>query len=59
MLIRLQSAGMRFKYEKCSFQVSEVTNLGFKVDKHVLNPTAEKIRAIKDVPNLLLQISLN
>ena len=50
VLNRLQSAGLRLKYEKCSFQVTEVTYLGFKVDKHGLNPTAEKVRAIKDAP---------
>ena len=50
VLGKLQSKGLRLKYEKCSFQVTEVTYLGFRVDKNGLNPTTEKIRAIKEAP---------
>ena len=55
VLKRLQDAGMRLKKEKCAFMLSEV---GHKITKKGLQPTKEKIRAIKkaSVPTNISQL---
>lgn len=50
VLGRLTSAGLRLKKAKCVFGANEVVFLGYKVDKHGIHPTEEKIAAIKNAP---------
>ena len=47
---RLQTAGLKLRWEKCSIGVEEVTYLGFKIDKEGLHPTMQKVHAIRDAP---------
>ena len=47
VLTKLEEAGLRLKRAKCSFLVPSVEYLGFKISKEGLQPTAEKIKAVK------------
>ena len=51
VFVRLQSAGLKLKPEKCHIGVSEVTYLGFKIDSEGLHPTASKVKAIQNAPS--------
>ena len=46
----LQDAGLRLSKGKCSISLDEVTYLGFKINGEGLNPTEDKITAIKLAP---------
>ena len=48
----LEDAGMRLKKEKCVFMVPSVEYLGHSISKEGLQPTAEKVRAITEAPQL-------
>ena len=50
VLTRLETAGVKLKQQKCAFLLPEVEYLGHKITKYGLQPTAEKIRAIKEAP---------
>ena len=50
MLQHLEQAGLRLKREKCSFMLSSVEYLGYKISEKGLQPTDEKIIAIKNAP---------
>ena len=50
VLDRLKKAGLRLKKHKCAFMLPEVEYLGHKISRQGLQPTAEKIQAIKDAP---------
>ena len=50
VLTRLEKAGLKLKFEKCTIGVPEVTYLGFRIDAHGLHPTENKLQAIKDAP---------
>ena len=43
-------AGLRLKKSKCVFLAEEVEYLGHKITKVGLQPTADKIEAIRDAP---------
>uniref|UniRef100_A0A5S6QMV4 RNA-directed DNA polymerase n=1 Tax=Trichuris muris TaxID=70415 RepID=A0A5S6QMV4_TRIMR len=48
----LANNGLRLNKEKCSFGTEEMEFLGFRVTKEGIQPTEEKLRAIKDAPPL-------
>ena len=50
VLHRINEAGIRLKREKCSFMLPSVEYLGHKISSSGLQPTDEKIRALKDAP---------
>ena len=50
VLTKLQEAGLKLRADECSFQVSEVTYLGYLIDKDGIHPTKEKVKAIVDAP---------
>ena len=50
VLARLEQAGLRLQRKKCNFIVSSVEYLGHRIDSKGLNPTEEKLRAVKDAP---------
>ena len=50
VLTRLEKAGLRLKKQKCSFMLPSVDYLGHTISSEGLQPTREKIRAIKDAP---------
>uniref|UniRef100_A0A1X7VH02 Reverse transcriptase domain-containing protein n=1 Tax=Amphimedon queenslandica TaxID=400682 RepID=A0A1X7VH02_AMPQE len=50
LFCRLHDAGLHLKKKKCNFCTSFVQYLCFSIDKDGLQPTAEKIRAIKKAP---------
>ena len=50
VLTRLEQAGLRLKRSKCFFMLSSVEYLGHKISAQGLQPTDEKIRAIKEAP---------
>ena len=52
VLIRLDTAGMRLKKQKCSFSLSEVEYLGHCISAEVLKPSKSKVKAILDAPTL-------
>ena len=49
VLRRLENAGLRLKRHKCAFMLPSVEYLGHKISAG-LQPTEEKVRAIKDAP---------
>ena len=49
VLQRLQEAGFRVNKAKCSFSVSEITYLGFKISSRGVETTTEKLDAILKV----------
>ncbi len=48
VLQRIESAGLRFKKQKCFFMEQSVIFLGYQVDAHGLHLVAEKVRAVQD-----------
>ena len=50
VLSRLESAGMRLKYDKCAFLLPAVESLGHKISAQGLQPTDFKVQAIKNAP---------
>ena len=50
VLARLEQAGLRLKHSKCLFLAVSVEYLGHRITAHGLQPTNEKIRAIRDAP---------
>ena len=50
VLSRLETAGMRLKYDKCAFLLPAVEYLGHKISAHGLQPTDFKVQAIKNAP---------
>ena len=50
VLTRLESAGIRLKRDKCVFLLPAVEYLGHKISGQGLQPTDEKIQAIKSAP---------
>ena len=50
VLSRLQEAGLRLKRNKCAFLLPAVEYLGHKISAQGLQPTNEKIKAIRDAP---------
>ena len=49
-LARLARAGLRAQREKCVFGQTEVTYLGYRIDKDGLHPTDDKVSAIVSAP---------
>jgi len=58
VLHRLAGAGFHLKKEKCTFMVSSVTYLGFRIDAEGLHPVTEKIQAIQNAPEPCNQSTL-
>ena len=52
VLQRLESAGLRLRRDKCTFNASSVMYLGhrIRIDREGLHPTNDKIRAIQQAP---------
>lgn len=50
VLGRLEGAGLKLRWEKCSLGVREVRYLGFKIDAQGIHPTSEKVDAIRKAP---------
>ena len=50
ILSRLETAGMRLKRNKCAFLLSAVEYLGHKISAKGLQPTDDKIQAIRRAP---------
>ena len=50
VLSRLEQACLRLKRRKCAFMLPSVEYLGHKITAEGLQPTDEKIRAIRDAP---------
>ena len=46
VLIRLATAGMKLKSDKCSFLLQEVEYLGHKISAKGLKPTTEKVQTL-------------
>ena len=58
VLQRLAGAGLHLKKEKCTFMVSSVTYLGFRIEAEGLHPVTEKIQAIQNAPEPCNQSTL-
>ena len=50
VLKRLYEAGLKLKREKCRFFMTEVTYLGFRVNKEAIKPVPEKVSTIRLAP---------
>ena len=50
VLAKLQSAGLCLKRSKCSFMMSSVEYLGHRISAKGIQPTEDKVRAVKDAP---------
>ena len=50
VLTRLAEAGLKLKQTKCSFMQPLVEYLGHTISAKWIQPTSEKIRAIRDAP---------
>ena len=50
VLSRLENAGARLKREKCSFMLPSVEYLGHRISAEGLQPTEEKVRALRNAP---------
>ena len=50
VLKRLSEAGLRLNKEKCAFFLEQIEYLGHMIDAQGVNPTGEKIKAIKNAP---------
>ncbi|KAG6463039.1 hypothetical protein O3G_MSEX013623 [Manduca sexta] len=50
VLSRLQNAGLVLQKEKCEFFKNEIFYLGYKIDKHGLKKSPEKVKAIVNAP---------
>ena len=51
VLTRLEAAGLHLKRNKCAFLLPSVEYLGHKISADGLQPTEEKVRAIKEAPH--------
>ena len=50
VLCCMSDAGMRLKKDKCQFMLTHVNYLGHSVSREGIQPTNEKVRAIRDAP---------
>ena len=50
VLSKLQTAGLRLERSKCTFMMSSVEYLGHQTSAKGIQPTEDKVRAIKDAP---------
>ena len=50
LLSKLQDSGLKLREDKCYFEVSEVSYLGYKIDGSGIHPTTEKLNAITNAP---------
>lgn len=50
VLTTLQQAGLKLRPEKCTIGVASVSYLGYRIDRHGLHPTKQKVQAILDAP---------
>ena len=50
VLLRLEAAGPRLKWDKCTFMLPSVEYLGHTLSAEGLQPTMEKVRAIVEAP---------
>ena len=50
VLTRLEEVGIRLKESKCQFLLPSVEYLGYRISGNGIQPTEEKLRAIKDAP---------
>ena len=50
VLTRLEKAGVRLKPNKCAFMLPSVDYLGHRISSEGLQPTEDKVRAIKEAP---------
>ena len=50
VLKRLNDAGLKLHFSKCSFEVDQVQYLGYTIDSTGLKPTQEKLDAILNAP---------
>jgi len=50
VLRRLEAAGARLKREKCLFMLPAVEYLGHRISAKGLQPTDDKVKAIRDAP---------
>ncbi len=51
VLQRLSKVGMKLKRSKCQFMLPEVEYLGHQITKEGLQPTEEKVKALKEAPH--------
>ena len=51
VLERLEAAGLHLKRSKCSFMCTSIEYLGHIISEKGLQPTTEKVRALKEMPN--------
>ncbi|KAG8172437.1 hypothetical protein JTE90_019371, partial [Oedothorax gibbosus] len=51
VLQRLDQAGLRLKREKCCFALPEIVLLGFRVNARGIQPTVDKVKAIREAPS--------
>ena len=50
VLVRLLEAGLKVNREKCEFECSSVTYLGYLLDKDGLRPDPERVKAVLEIP---------
>ena len=50
VLFKLQTSGLHLKRKKCSFMMPSVEYLGHQISAKGIQPTEDKVRAIKDAP---------
>ena len=50
VLTRLEEVGIRLKESKCQFLLPSVEYLGYHISGNGIQPTEEKLRAIRDAP---------
>ena len=50
VLSKLQAAGLRLRLDKCTFNVPQVTYLGYLIDKNGIHPIKEKVQTIVQAP---------
>lgn len=50
VLSRLKTAGMQLKYDKCTFLLPAVEYLDHKISAQGLQPTSDKVQAIRNAP---------
>eukprot|EP00731_Ephydatia_muelleri_P005042 Em0002g1218a len=50
VLTRLEEVGIRLKESKCQFLLPSVEYLGYRISGNGIQPTEEKLRAIRDAP---------
>ena len=51
VLSHLEEAGLRLKRNKCAFMLPSVEYLGHKISAEGLQPSGEKVRAIREAPH--------